>query len=67
MGDLKIEKKLQQLALRVANDLDVTTLDAVGIVSNSEIGIKLKDGMLPESLSDEELAESLLEEVRMAV
>lgn len=60
---LKIESLLQQLALFVAKTMNVSSVEAVGIVANSHIGIGLKDGLTDVS-TFEDLSSRLMDEVR---
>jgi hypothetical protein len=60
---LKTESMLQQLALFVAKTMNVSSVEAVGIVANSQIGIGLKDGH-SDTLSFEDLSSRLMSEVR---
>lgn len=60
---LKTESLLQQLALFVAKTMNVSSVEAVGIVANSQIGIGLKDGQADTS-TFEDLSTRLIDEVR---
>lgn len=60
---LKIESLLQQLALFVAKTMNVSSVEAVGIVANSQVGIGLKDGQAMDA-TIEELSSQLMKEVR---
>lgn len=60
---LKTESLLQQLALFVAKTMNVSSVEAVGIVANSQIGIDLKDGQAAEC-TFEDLSSQLMTEVR---
>ena len=60
---LKTESLIQQLALFVAKTMNVSSVEAVGIVANSQIGIGLKDGQADTS-TFEDLSTRLMDEVR---
>lgn len=62
---LQIEQLLQQLCLFIAKTLKKSSVDALGIVAKSQVGIDLKDCKIKEGTTLSQLSSRLLSEVRM--
>lgn len=60
----KTEALLQQLAIFVAKTMNVSSVDAVGIVANSQTGIMLMNSQNNAGNTFEELSSRLMTEVR---
>ncbi len=64
---VKIEEMLQQLVLIVAKTLKKSSVEAVGIVAKSRVGIELKDCLIKEGSTISQLSSRLISEVRLGL